>query len=72
MSKHNPKPAPHANNFIGTDGELKQSVNLPIPDDRPATYTDKKQDHFRPHRHQVKDERELRAEKQRVALFVFG
>lgn len=48
MPKHNPKPAPHDNNFIGTDGELQQSVNLPIPDDRPATYTNKKQDHFRP------------------------
>lgn len=34
--------------LMGMDGELKQAVNVPIPDNLPTTYADKKQDRFRP------------------------
>lgn len=50
MTKRDLKPSQQSadNNLIDADGELKRPVRVPIADDYPATYTDKKQDRFRP------------------------
>lgn len=49
MTKHKsnrPQQSPD-NRLIDTDGELRQPVSVPMPDDIPGTY-DKKQERFRP------------------------
>lgn len=50
MKKRDLKPSQQSadNGLIDADGELKRPVRMPKADDYPATYTDKKQDRFRP------------------------